>query len=129
MKYDIIIEKLAEKFIMKLSREEKERVLKAIYKLPNGNDIKQLKGKKSKGFYRLRIGDYRVIYTIDNGKLLIHVIDAGNRGQIYNRYWKQQKVIGKPRGDIIPVSAVSVTYCTDDMGGYLPYLQHANWNG
>ena len=83
MKYDIIIEKLAEKFIMKLSRAEKERLLKAIYKLPNGNDIKQLKGKKSKGFYRLRIGDYRVIYTVDNGKLLIHVIDAGNRGQIY----------------------------------------------
>lgn len=86
MKYDIIIERLAEKFIMKLSRTEKERLLKEIYKLPNGNDIKQLKGKKSKGFYRLRIGDYRIIYTIDKGKLLIHVIDAGNRGQIYKRY-------------------------------------------
>ncbi|HHX60362.1 MAG TPA: type II toxin-antitoxin system RelE/ParE family toxin [Epulopiscium sp.] len=86
MKYDIIIEKLAEKFIIKLPRSEKERMLKALYKLPNGTDIKQLKGKKSKGFYRLRIGDYRVIYTINNGKLLIHVIDVGNRGQIYNKY-------------------------------------------
>ena len=86
MKYDIIIENLVEKFIMKLSRIEKERVLKAIYKLPDGSDIKRLKGKKSKGFYRLRIGDYRIIYTVDNGKLLIHIIDAGNRGQIYNRY-------------------------------------------
>jgi len=86
MKYDIIIENLAEKFIMKLPRSEKERILKTIYKLPNGTDIKQLKGKKSKGFYRLRVGDYRVIYTIDNGKLLIHVIDVGNRGQIYNKY-------------------------------------------
>ena len=86
MKYDIIIEKSAEKFIMKLPRLEKERVLQIIYKLPNGTDIKQLKGKRSKGFYRLCIGDYRVIYTIDNGKLLIHVIDAGNRRQIYNKY-------------------------------------------
>lgn len=86
MKYNIIIEKPAEKFIMKLSRPEKERVLKAIYKLPNGTDIKQLKGKRSKGYYRLRIGDYRVIYTINNGKLLIHIIDVGNRGQIYNKY-------------------------------------------
>ena len=86
MKYNIIIEKPAEKFIMKLSRPEKERVLKAIYELPNGTDIKQLKGKRSKGYYRLRIGDYRVIYTINNGKLLIHIIDVGNRGQIYNKY-------------------------------------------
>ncbi len=86
MKYTIIIEKLAEKFIIKLPKPEKERVLQAIYKLPDGNDIKQLKGKKSKGMYRLRVSDYRIIYTISNEKLIIHVIDAGNRGQIYNRY-------------------------------------------
>lgn len=64
MKYKIVIEKLAEKFIIKLPKPEKERVLKAIYQLPEGNDIKELKGKKNKGLYRLRVGDYRVIYTI-----------------------------------------------------------------
>ncbi|MCB6992431.1 type II toxin-antitoxin system RelE/ParE family toxin [bacterium 210820-DFI.6.37] len=84
MKYTIVIEKLAEKFIMKLPRPEKERVLKAIYKLPDGNDVKKLKGHKS--LMRLRVGDYRVIYTIDNGKCIILVIDAGNRGDIYNKY-------------------------------------------
>ena len=82
----IVIEKLAEKFIMKLPKPEKERVLRAIYKLPDEGDIKRLKGKRSKGMYRLRIGDYRVIYTVDNGRLVVHVIDAGNRGEIYNRY-------------------------------------------
>ena len=86
MKYTIIIEKLAEKFIVKLPKPEKERLLKAIYCLPEGSDIKQLKGKRTKGMYRLRVGDYRVIYTIDNGKLIICVVDAGNRGQIYNKY-------------------------------------------
>lgn len=86
MKYKIVIEKLAEKFIIKLPKPEKERVLKAIYQLPEGNDIKELKGKKHKGLYRLRVGDYRVIYTIDNGKLVIYVIDSGNRGDIYKRY-------------------------------------------
>lgn len=86
MKYKIVIEKLAEKFIIKLPKPEKERVLKAIYQLPEGNDIKELKGKKNKGLYRLRVGDYRVIYTIDNGKLVIYVIDSGNRGDIYKRY-------------------------------------------
>lgn len=86
MKYTIVIEKLAEKFIMKLPRPEKEWVLREIYKLPHEGDIKRLKGQKSKGMYRLRVGDYRVIYTVDNGKLIVCVIDAGNRGEIYKRY-------------------------------------------
>ena len=86
MKYTIVIKKIAEKFIVKLPQPEKERVLKAIYHLPEGNDIKELKGKKNKGLYRLRVGDYRVVYTIDNGKLIICVVDAGNRGDIYKKY-------------------------------------------
>ena len=86
MSYTIVIEKLAEKFIMKLPKPEKERVLKAIYKLPSEGDIKQLKGKKSRGLLRLRVGDYRIIYAVDNGKLVVSVVDAGNRGEIYNRY-------------------------------------------
>lgn len=84
--YKIAIEKLAERFIMKLDRPERERVLKAIAKLPYEGDIKKLKGKKSCGLLRLRVGDYRIIYTVDNGQLIVFVIDAGNRGQIYNRY-------------------------------------------
>ena len=86
MKYQILIEKPAEKFIVKLPKPEKERVLKAINCLPEGTDIKQLKGRKSKGMYRLRVGEYRIIYSVDNGKFKVHVIDAGNRGQIYNKY-------------------------------------------
>lgn len=86
MKYTIVIERLAEKFIVKLPKPEKERVLKAIYQLPEGNDIRELKGRKNKGLYRLRVGDYRIIYTIDNGKLIVCIIDAGNRGDIYKRY-------------------------------------------
>lgn len=86
MKYKIVIQKLAEKFIRKLPKSEGERILKAIYKLPYGNDIKALKGKKNKGLMRLRVGDYRVIYTIDNGNLIVYIIDADNRGDIYKRY-------------------------------------------
>lgn len=86
MKYRIDIKKRAEKFIVKLPKPEKERVLKAIYQLPEGEDIKQLKGNKNKGLLRLRVGDYRIIYSVDNGKLIVYVIDAGNRGDIYNRY-------------------------------------------
>lgn len=59
-------------------------LLNAIYNLPNSGDIKPLKGYSD--LMRLRVGDFRIIYSVDNGKYIIYVIDAGNRGQIYNMY-------------------------------------------
>lgn len=82
--YKIIIKKKAKKFIDKLPKNEKSRIVSAIEKLPNGEDIKKLKGYND--LLRLRIGDYRIIYTIDNGNLIIYVIDVGNRGDIYKSY-------------------------------------------
>jgi len=81
MKYKIIIEKKAEKFILKQPKNQQERLLKAIYHLPEEGDIKSLKG--STGFFRLRVGDYRIIFTVENEILTVIVTDAGNRGQIY----------------------------------------------
>lgn len=86
MSYTIVIEKPAEKFITKLPRLERERVLRAIAKLPSEGDVKPLRGQRSRGFFRLRVGDYRIIYTLDNGRLIVCVVDAGNRGQIYRQY-------------------------------------------
>ncbi len=82
--YTIIIKKKAKKFIDNLPANERKRIARAIGQLPNGEDIKKLKGHK--GLFRLRVGEYRIIYTLDNGELIIYVIDAGNRGEIYNRY-------------------------------------------
>lgn len=84
MSYQIVLLKRAKKFIDRLPMNEKRRVVSAIERLPEGTDIKALKG--TNGVFRLRVGEYRVIYTVDNGKLVVYVIDAGNRGQIYNRY-------------------------------------------
>lgn len=82
--YRIIIKKPAKKFIDKLPKNEKLRVIKAIERLPEGEDIKKLKGHDN--IYRLRVGDYRILYTVDNGEFVVIVINAGNRGQIYNQY-------------------------------------------
>lgn len=82
--YQIIIKKKAKKFIDKLPANERRRIVAAIELLPNGEDIKKLKGHD--GLLRLRVGDYRIIYSVDNGKLIVYVIDVGPRGQIYNNY-------------------------------------------
>ncbi len=82
--YRLIIKKKAKKFIDRLPLNEKKRVVAAIERLPNGEDIKKLKGHDD--LLRLRVGEYRIIYTVNHGELIVIVIDADNRGQIYNRY-------------------------------------------
>ena len=82
--YRIIIKKKAKKFIDRLPLNEKKRIVAVIELLPNGEDIKKLKGHND--LLRLRVGEYRIIYTVDHGELIVMVIDAGNRGEIYNRY-------------------------------------------
>ena len=37
------------------------------------------------GVLRIRVGDYRVLYTIDEGQLIVLVLDAGHRSEIYRR--------------------------------------------
>ena len=86
MNYEIQIDRKALKFINKQPQDQKRRILSAIWKLPDIGDIKPLQAKGNEGLLRLRVGDYRVIYSVDNGRLTVYVVDAGNRGQIYNRY-------------------------------------------
>nr|DAP79952.1 MAG TPA: Cytotoxic translational repressor [Caudoviricetes sp.] len=82
--YNIIIKKPAKKFIEKLPKNDKQRIMDAIGKLPDGDNIKKLKGHDY--IYRLRVGNFRILYTVNDNELIVVVIDAGNRGQIYNRY-------------------------------------------
>lgn len=37
------------------------------------------------GVMRIRVGDYRILYTIDEGRLVVLVVDAGHRREIYQR--------------------------------------------
>ena len=80
MQYQIIIDKSALKFISKQQQQEKERIFKAINKLPDG-DIIKISGKYNS--YRLRVGSYRIIYSINEDELIIRVIEAGNQGDVY----------------------------------------------
>ena len=81
--YQIILKKQAKNSLG--SFQWMKRIVSAIEQLPNGEDIKKLKGHNQ--LMRLRVGSYRIIYTVDCGELVIIVIDAGSRGQIYNKYW------------------------------------------
>ncbi len=81
MQYRIEIDKRAVKFILKQPKPQRERIFKAIYKLPAVGDIKAMQGYN--GYFRLRVGDYRIIYTVNDDVLLVRVVEIGNRGDIY----------------------------------------------
>ena len=80
MKYKIAIEKAALKFIIKQPPKEKDRLMQAIHSLPDG-DIIKMSGKYN--LYRLRVGAYRIVYSVEEDKLIIRIIEAGNRGDVY----------------------------------------------
>lgn len=84
MAYRLVVKKQAKKFIDGLPMPDRKRIAEALRKLPDDGDIKKLQGHDA--LYRLRVGAYRIIYTVDNGELAVVVVDAGNRGQIYNKY-------------------------------------------
>ncbi len=81
--YKIKFEKAAQKFLDKQDKAQRLRLYAAIYKLPDGTDIKRLKGCN---LFRLRVGDYRILYTIDEMVKIISIENIDNRGDVYKRY-------------------------------------------
>ncbi|MCM1523440.1 MAG: type II toxin-antitoxin system RelE/ParE family toxin [Ruminococcus sp.] len=80
-KYKIIIKKAAEKFIEKQPPKQQKRIIEAIMKLPYEGDIDTYKAHE--GYFRLRVGNYRILYTVDHGVLTVTIANADNRGQVY----------------------------------------------
>lgn len=77
--------KRAVKFINSRTASERKLIKQAIYDLVNNSascDIKPLQGYKE--LYRLRVGNYCIIYTKDN--FILFIADIGNRGDIYKKY-------------------------------------------
>lgn len=81
MAYKIKLSKDAEKFLQKQPPKQQARIIDAILKLPYSGDIKVMKGHGD--LYRLRVGAYRIIYSVENDQLTVYVLEIGNRGDIY----------------------------------------------
>ena len=84
MSWQIQIDKPALKFLLKQPKPQQERILRALKQLPDVGDIKPMSGHEN--LFRLRIGDYRAIYTKHNEILIVQVLTIGNRGDVYNRF-------------------------------------------
>ncbi len=82
-KYTILLSKKAQKQLDKLSDNIAEPILSAISQLENNprpNGCKKLKGRDG---YRIRTGNYKIIYNIFDNELIIDIINLGHRKSIY----------------------------------------------
>ena len=83
--YDLKFSKQAKKFIEKRDAKTRKQFKNVFLKLaenPYRDDL-DVKKMKNADAFRLRIGKYRFIYTIDNDKVLIVVEKGDSRGDVY----------------------------------------------
>ena len=79
----ILFVKSAEKELLRFNKNLGQRIFQKISLLKNDpydQNSQKLEGNKG---YRIRIGDYRVVYTIDNKNQTILIIKIGHRRNIY----------------------------------------------
>jgi len=81
--HEAIIEPPAERFILLLRKEEQIKLLDAIEQLENNPRLgKELVGRLQ-GLRSLRMDSYRIIYKVEDLKLLVLVLRIGHRENIY----------------------------------------------
>jgi len=82
--YQVDLSKRAERQLSKLDSDNQSLLGAAIDSLavdPRPSGVKKLKGEEN--VYRLRVRDYRILYEIQDGELLILVIKIGHRRDVY----------------------------------------------
>ena len=84
MNYRVIIPKPVQKQLNNLPKKQRERLIAAIRLLadiPRPSGVKKLKGYDDT--YRIRIGDYRIIYKIQDKEMLIVILSSIHRKDAY----------------------------------------------
>jgi mRNA interferase RelE/StbE len=80
--YDVEFSQTAEKQLFKLEKAVQQRIISALerIRIRPYHHVKRLVGSP---YFRLRVGDYRVIMDIIEKKLIILVLELGHRKNIY----------------------------------------------
>ncbi len=84
MTYRIEFAKQAAKQLKSLSTEEQQRIkikIDALANTPRPDGVVKLTGEDN--LYRIRVGNYRIIYCIQDNQLLVIVLKIGHRRDVY----------------------------------------------
>jgi mRNA interferase RelE/StbE len=83
-KYEVEIARRAVRALAALPRREQQRVRAAIDLLtddPRPPASRKLAGEDNA--YRVRVGDYRIVYEVFDTRLIVHVVRIGHRRDVY----------------------------------------------
>lgn len=87
--YKIKLKKEAAKFIKKQDKTRRQQINKIIELLRKDpyqvKNIKPLKGTGEAHIYRIRFGDFRMLFQVINDELFIIIIKIGPRGDVYKK--------------------------------------------
>jgi mRNA interferase RelE/StbE len=86
MAYEVRLKPSAERALRKLPREIQRRIAKRLDSLtgdPRPPGCEKLAGADR--LYRVRAGDYRVVYEVSDDVLVVLVVTIGHRGDVYRR--------------------------------------------
>ena len=86
MTYRIEFKPSALKSLKKLSKDVQRRIgvkIDSLSENPRTPGVEKLSGKHD--LYRVKVGNYRIVYTIYDDKLLVLVVEIGHRREIYQR--------------------------------------------
>ena len=81
--YDIQFTKEAENFFNKLDKPIQKEIAKKIDSLKENPKLGKPLTANLSGMWSLRIGKFRVIYTVKNKELVILVVEIGHRKKVY----------------------------------------------
>jgi mRNA interferase RelE/StbE len=84
MTYSILLAPPAERQLKSLTDSVQKRIVKRLKSLrenPRPQGVKKLAGEED--LYRIRDGDCRIIYTIQDKELIVLVVKIGNRKDVY----------------------------------------------
>ena len=83
MNYRVLLQRSAQKALESLAREARECLFSAIATLSVNPRPPGCKKLMQSDYWRIRVGDYRVVYEIDDSKQLVVILHVGHRRDIY----------------------------------------------
>lgn len=81
--FEVRIERTPKKFIKGLQLSERKRIDAALTILSENPIPPKAKKLSGRDVYRIRVGDFRILYEIHKNILIVLVIDIGHRREIY----------------------------------------------
>lgn len=85
MSYRIELRPAAARALKRVAHQDRDRIRGAIALLaenPRPPGAKALQGREG---LRVRVGDYRIVYTVHDDVLLVAVVTLGHRSHVYDR--------------------------------------------